>query len=88
MYSLASRPHLQEQFKAVMHSYHCSIRTKKFYRYWIRYYIRFHKLRHPLEMGAVEVNVFLTWLAAGRKVAVTTQNLALNALVVFYTKVL
>lgn len=88
MDSSASKPRLREQVRAVMRSHHYSTRTEKSYWYWIRYFIRFHKLRHPLEMGATEVNAFLTWLAVERKVAAATQNLALNALVFLYAKVL
>ncbi|MDU7781559.1 MAG: hypothetical protein E7J86_21275 [Aeromonas caviae] len=29
--------------------------------------MRFHQLRHPQELGFVEVNAYLTWLAAERK---------------------
>lgn len=83
-----AKPRLREQVRAVMRLHHYSIRTEKSYWYWIRYFIRFHQLRHPLELGAVEVNAFLTWLSAERKVAAATQNLALNALVFLYAKVL
>jgi integron integrase len=83
-----SKLRLREQVRAVMRLHHYSIRTEQSYWYWIRYFIRFHRLRHPLEMGAVEVNAFLSWLAVERKVAAATQNLALNALVFLYTKVL
>ena len=88
MDSSASKPRLQEQIRAVMRVHHYSIRTEKSYWYWIRYFIRFHQLRHPLELGAAEVNAFLTWLAVERKVAAATQNLALNALVFLYDRVL
>lgn len=84
----SSKPRLQEKFRAVMRLHHYSIRTEKSYWYWIRYFIRFHKLRHPLELGATEVNAFLTWLAVERQVAAATQNLALNSLVFLYDKVL
>ncbi|ASL82524.1 MULTISPECIES: phage integrase N-terminal SAM-like domain-containing protein [Serratia] len=40
------------------------IRTEKSYLYWIRNFIRFHQLRYPQELGSVEVNAFLTRLAA------------------------
>ncbi|WP_429172985.1 phage integrase N-terminal SAM-like domain-containing protein [Aeromonas salmonicida] len=43
------------------------MRTEKSYWYWIRNFIRFHQLRHPQELGFVEVNAYLTWLAAERK---------------------
>ncbi|WP_350310362.1 phage integrase N-terminal SAM-like domain-containing protein [Pseudomonas sp. MEJ086] len=39
------------------------MRTEQSYWYWIRYFIRFHRLRYPMEMGAVEVSDFLAWLA-------------------------
>lgn len=88
MDSSTSKPRLREQVREVMRLHHYSIRTEKSYWYWIRYFIRFHQLRHPLEMGAVEVNAFLSWLAVERKVAAATQNLALNALVFLYARVL
>ena len=44
--------------------------------------------RHPLEMGAVEVEQFLTHLAVTRSVSVSTQKLALNALAFLYSRVL
>src|SRR5574344_306176 len=50
--------------------------------------LRLHNMRHPLEMGTAEVNQFLSWLATERDVAAATQNLALNALVFLYAKVL
>ncbi len=57
-----------------------SRRTIDSYLYWIRYFINYHNKRHPAEMGAVEVENFLTFLAVERKVAAATQSLALNAL--------
>lgn len=81
-------PRFRDQFRAVIRLHHYSIRTEKSYWYWIRYFIRFHKLRHPLEMGPAEVNAFLTWLAVQRHVAAATQNQALNALVFLYARVL
>jgi len=69
----SSKPRLQEQFRAVMRLHHYSIRTEKSYWYWIRYFIRFHQLRHPLELDAVEVNAFLWWLAVGRQVVISAQ---------------
>ncbi|MEB3242015.1 MAG: phage integrase N-terminal SAM-like domain-containing protein [Cyanobacteriota bacterium] len=32
---------------------------------WLRRFLRFHRLRHPREMGSAEVNAFLTHLAVG-----------------------
>lgn len=88
MDSQPSKPRLREQFRTVMRMHHYSIRTEKTYWYWIRYFLRFHGLRHPLELGAAEVNRFLGWLATERQVAAGTQNLALNAIVFLYARVL
>jgi|SRR5690554_5922822 len=88
MDSLSPKPRLRDQFRLVMRLHHYSIRTEKSYWYWIRYFIRFHGLRHPLELGSSDVNAFLSWLATDRKVAAATQNLALNAIVFLYARVL
>ena len=67
---------------------HYSIRTEQAYVYWTRAFLRFHDMRHPSEMGAPEVEAFLSWLAGERKVAVATHKQALSALVFLYQKVL
>lgn len=63
----ASKPRLREQVSTVMCLHHYSIRTEKSYLYWVHSLIRFHQLRHPQELGSIEVNAFLTRLAAERK---------------------
>jgi len=55
---------------------HHSLRTEEAYVYWCRAFIRFHRLRHPAEMGGPEVGAFLTWLAGERGVAVSTHRQA------------
>ncbi|HDZ09616.1 integron integrase [Pseudohongiella sp.] len=70
----------------ITHGY--SKRTVATYIYWIKYFIRFHKMRHPIEMGDTEVEQFLTFLAVDRKVATATQGLALNAIAFLYNKFL
>jgi len=67
---------------------HYSIRTEHAYVHWIKAFVRFHELRHPSDMGAPEVEAFLSWLASERKVAVATHKQALSALVFLYQKVL
>jgi hypothetical protein len=57
---------------------HCSIRTEATYIDWIKRYILFHYKRHPQEMGASEIEAFLTHLAVDRNVATSTQNQALT----------
>ena len=53
---------------------HYSIRTEEAYAHWIKRYIYFHNVRHPAEMGAPEVQAFLTHLAVNENVAASTQN--------------
>ncbi|MEM7129988.1 MAG: integron integrase [Chloroflexota bacterium] len=67
---------------------HYSIRTEESYVSWIERFIRFHKLRHPLEMNTPEIESFLTWLAVEQNVAPSTQNQALCALLFLYQNVL
>jgi integron integrase len=67
---------------------HYSPRTIEAYLYWIKYYIHFHQKRHPEQMGAREVEQFLTFLAVERRVSVATQRLALNALAFLYNRFL
>ena len=85
---MSHKPRLREQVRRVIRTRRYSRRTEKTYWYWIRYFIRFHNLQHPLEMGEQEVREFLTWLAVKRNVAASTQNQALNALVFLYARVL
>jgi integron integrase len=67
---------------------HYSRRTEKAYVHWIKRYKVFHGKRHPAEMGAVEVAAFLTSLAVRDKLAASTQNQALSALLFLYREVL
>lgn len=55
---------------------------------WVRRFVRFHGLRHPREMGAPEVEAFLTHLAVAGNVASSTQNQARSALLFLYKEVL
>ena len=82
------QPRLRDQVRAVIRVNHYSIRTEQTYWYWIRYFIRFHKMKHPQDMRPKDVNDFLTWLAIHRNVASATQTQALNSLVFLYDKVL
>lgn len=65
-----------------------AMKTEKTYLHWIRYYIRFHKYRHPQEMGKREVVEFLDHLASDRNCRAGTQRVALNSLAFLYTKIL
>jgi integron integrase len=67
---------------------HYSLRTAQAYAGWVVRFVRFHRLRHPREMGEREVALFLTWLAEERRVAASTQVQAQAALGFLYREVL
>ena len=77
-----------EQVRAAIRVRHFSIRTEQAYVDWIRRFILFHGKRHPKDMSEREVGQFLSHLAKASKVAASTQNQALNALVFLYRAVL
>ena len=79
---------LLENVRAVMRTRHYSYETEKRYIYWIRQYIFFHNVRHPVEMGAAEIEKFLSHLAVEKSVAASTQNQALAALLFLYREIL
>ena len=64
-----------------------SHRTESVYWHWIKGFILFHGKRHPREMGAKEVQTYLSHLAVDKDVAAATQRLALNAIVFLYGSV-
>jgi integrase len=79
---------LIERLREEIRTRHYSQRTEQAYWYWIRWFIRFHGKRHPLELGGAEVTAFLSMLATERNVAAATQNQALSALLFLYKHVL
>lgn len=83
-----SQPRLMDEVRRRLRLKHYSIRTETAYLGWIRRFIRANGLRHPREMGVAEVEVFLSTLATRDKVAASTQNQALSALLFLYREVL
>ena len=79
---------LEEQMRRLIRVRQMALTTERDYLQWYRRFVLFHGKRHPGEMGRPEVEAFLTYLAADRKVAPSTQNQALNALVFLYREVL
>jgi len=67
---------------------HYSPKTEQAYTRWIRRFILFHGKKHPKEMGGPEVSQFLSYLATDLKVAASTQNQALAAILFLYKEVL
>ncbi len=81
-------PRLLDQVRARIRVKHYSIRTEDQYVQWIKRYIYFHDKRHPHDMGAGEVEAFLSDLAVTGGVSASTQNQALSALLFLYREVL
>jgi integron integrase len=81
-------PKLLDQVSAKLRMLHYSKRTEEAYVDWMRRFILFHNKRHPREMGAPEIESFLTHLAVEGRVSASTQNQAFAALLFLYQKVL
>jgi integrase len=79
---------LLDHVRDVLRVNHYLVRTEEAYVGWIRRFILYHNKKHPREMGALEVELYLTHLAVGEKVSTNTQKQALNALVFLYHRVL
>ena len=82
------QPKLLERMRIHLRTRHYSIRTEEAYIDWARRFILFHGKRHPRDMGAVEVEAFLSHLAVERHVSASTQNQAKAALLYLYKQVL
>ena len=81
-------PKLLDQIRDKLRVKHYSIRTEQAYLGWIKRYIYFHDKTHPKELGAQDIEAFLTHLAVAGKVAASTQNLAKSSLLFLYREVL
>lgn len=81
------KPRLLEQMRAAIRTKHYSLATEKNYLQWAKRFILFHGKRHPGDMGAPEVEAFLSALATERNVSASTQNHALHAILFLYRDV-
>jgi len=79
---------LLDQVREALRTKHYSYRTEQTYIDWIKRYILFHKKQHPKELGVDEIREFIAHLATDRKVAASTQNQALSAILFLYRTVL
>ena len=79
-------PRFLDQFRIFLRNNNYSYATEKTYLYWARFYIRYHRKRHPRDMGAAELEQFLSFLAVERNCSPKTQATALNALICMYNK--
>lgn len=83
-----TRLRLFDEVRRRLRTKHYSVRTEEAYVYWIRRYIRANGSRHPRELGGAAVERFLSDLARRDRVAPSTQNQALAALLFLYREVL
>lgn len=79
---------LLDQLRERIRYRHYSLSTERSYAYWVRWFIRFHGLRHPRELGGAEVEAFLSHLANQRAASASTHKQALAALLFLYKQVL
>ena len=77
-----------DQVGDALRTKHYSYRTEQTYKDWIKRYILYHDKRHPKDMGEQEIRAFIAHLAADRKVATSTSNQALSAILFLYRTVL
>ena len=80
---------LIDQVKEVLRYHHYALRTEQIYCDWIKRFLKFYgDQTHPRDMGAPEVERWLSGLATEQQVAASTQRQALNAIVFLYREVL
>lgn len=84
----ARRPGLLDEVRRRVRLHHYSLRTEQAYVGWVRRFVQANGRRHPRDLGAAEVESFLSALATEGNVAAGTQNQALSALLFLYREVL
>ncbi len=82
------QPRFVDRLRACIRNRKLSFSTERTYVHWIKSFLRFNRMRHPDDLGAKEVDDYLTWLAVERQVSPGTQAIALNALVFLFHKFL
>lgn len=83
----ASNLALLDQVRQAIRTRHYNYRTEKAYIHWIRRFSLLFNTCHPAEMDEAEIGWFLSNLASESPVSASTQNQALNALLVLYHEV-
>ncbi len=83
-----SRLKLLAQLARALEARRYSPRTVVTYRSWVLRYVKFHGTRHPSELGADEVNLFLTHIATELGSGPSSQAQARAALLFLYREVL
>ena len=80
----ARPPGLIQRHREALPTRHDERRRVKTDEQWLRHDLRFHRLRHPREMGSAEVNAFQSPLTVEKQVSASMRNQALAALMFLY----
>ncbi|ETR70091.1 MAG: site-specific recombinase XerD [Candidatus Magnetoglobus multicellularis str. Araruama] len=80
---------LMDQVVQVLRYHHYAYRTEKIYCDWIVRFLKyFNYEKHPKEMGKMEIEQFLSYLATDKKVSAATQQQATTAIIFLFREVL
>lgn len=72
------KPGLFAVIRSRMRLMRLSYSTEKTYIFWIKYFIKFHRDKHPREMGANEITLFLSHLAEKKNVSASVSYMELE----------
>lgn len=75
-----------DQLRAFIRYRNLTWKTEKTYVHWVYRFIKFHRNKHPSEMGPSHIEEFLSYLSTDRDVAINTQKIALNAVIFMFTQ--
>jgi site-specific recombinase XerD len=79
---------LLDQLRERIRYRHLSLSTERSYAYWVRFFVRFHGLRHPRELGGVDVEACVSHVANKQAASASTHKQALAALLFLYRHVI
>lgn len=85
---MAEKGELENKLRTKMRRRGLARRTESSYVSWYKHYVKFHGMKHPVELGQKGVEDFMNYLASVKKVAASTQNQAFSALLFLYRDVL
>lgn len=88
MSSTIPEPRLLDSLRAKIRLKGFSRSTEKTYCHWVRQYVFYHDKQHPRDLGARDVENFLSALVSTRHASASTQNQALSALLFLYRHVI
>lgn len=81
-------PRLLDQLRAAMLRHHFSIKTEQAVVYWVKFFIRWHGMQHPRELGNREIEAFLSMLRQRSDLPLSSWAQAASALTFLYREVL